>query len=57
MRKLLLIVGLALLLLGGALGLLAAGVRLAWQEVPPPGGAGFLANLWLSSAVFLKQMT
>lgn len=47
MRKLLLIVGLALLLLGGAVGLAATGLRLAWDEVPPPPGpdgpsAGFL---------------
>jgi len=36
MRKLLLMVGLALLLLGGAVGLVMTGLRLAWDEVPAP---------------------
>ena len=36
MRKRLLIVGVALLLLSGALGLVLAGIRLAWEEVPSP---------------------
>ena len=35
MRKLLLIVGLALLIAGGAFGLTATVLRLAWDEAPP----------------------
>ena len=36
MRKLALILSLVLLLAGGIAGLLSAGVRMAWEEVPPP---------------------
>ena len=34
--RILIVVGLTLVLLAGAFGLLAATVRLAWQPVPPP---------------------
>ncbi|OGO50373.1 MAG: hypothetical protein A2148_12415 [Chloroflexi bacterium RBG_16_68_14] len=40
MRNLFLALGLALLLLGGVLGLAATGLLLAWEEVPPPGADG-----------------
>lgn len=36
MRKLVLILSLVLLVAGGVAGLLTAGVRLTWQEAPPP---------------------
>ena len=36
MRKLVLVLSLLLLLAGGVAGLLTAGVRMAWEEVPPP---------------------
>ena len=38
MRRLLLIGGLTLLLLGAVTGLAVAGLRLTWEEVPPPHG-------------------
>ena len=36
LRRALFVAGLTLLLLAGALGLAAAAIRLAWDEVPPP---------------------
>ena len=36
MHKLVLILSLLLLLAGGVAGLLTAGVRMAWEEAPPP---------------------
>jgi len=36
MRRALLVVGVALLVLGGTLGLAAMGLHLAWEKVPPP---------------------
>ena len=44
MRKLVLVLSLLLLLAGGVAGLLTAGVRMAWEEVPsPPERSGSLA--------------